>query len=68
MPTEVSHECRQPLARAGATPTLRHLQEIEERLRTQSLDEVIADLPANAFEPQPPCVGVACAYFLTPLL
>ena len=49
-PTEVAHHPGKAAARARSPTALEHLQMVEQSLRANSLDAIVADLASHAFQ------------------
>ena len=62
-PPELGHQLRQPTARTGASTALRNLKNIEQKLRGNALDAVIADFTMHPFQRQPPGLGTTRSQF-----
>jgi hypothetical protein len=58
-PPELGHELRQTPARPGSATTLRNLEDIEQQLRGNTLDTIIAYLAARTVQREPPRIGVS---------
>jgi hypothetical protein len=58
-PPEFGHKLRKTATRPGSATALRHFEDIEQQLRGNSLDAVVADFTVHPFQRQPPGVGVS---------
>jgi hypothetical protein len=62
-PPELGHELCQTTACPGSSALLRDLKEVEQQLRGNALDAIVADFTAYPFQPQPPGIGTTCSQF-----
>jgi hypothetical protein len=58
-PPEFGHKLRKTATRPGSATALRHFEDIEQQLRGNSLDAVVADFTVHPFQRRPPRVGVS---------
>jgi len=58
-PAELGHKLRQTPARPGSSTALRHFEDIEQQLRGNALNAIVANFTVHAFQRQPPGVGVS---------
>ena len=58
-PPKLGHQLCQTPARTGSSTALRQLEDIEQQLRRNSLDVIVADFTVHPFQRQPPGLGVS---------
>jgi hypothetical protein len=56
-PPKLGHSFRQTAARPGSSTALRHFENIEQQLRCNALDAIVADFTTQPFQRRPP--GIA---------
>jgi len=62
-PAEVGHEFRQAAARSGSATTLRNFKDVEQHLRGNALDTIVADITVHSSKRQPPGIGITRRQF-----
>ena len=59
-PAELGHQLRQAPTRAGSSAALRNFKDIEQQLRSNALDAIVADFTAHALQREPPRIDNLC--------
>ena len=67
-PAEFGHQLRQTPARSSSATALRNFKDVEDQLRGNALDAIVADFTVHAFQREPPGIGILRSQFGPPFV